>query len=171
MGGGAGRGKFKGKPTGRRNFSQPEDMVAGTSTKRPGFKKNKEDPQNEAEDGSEEEDSEEEEGDDAAEDAKKKGVASLIEIENPNVARPRTVKASSADADRPTELSRREREELQKQAAHERYLKLQEQGKTEQARKDLDRLALIRQQRLEAAQKREEEKAGQERTQNLTPKN
>jgi len=26
MGGGAGRGKFKGKPTGRRHFSTPEEM-------------------------------------------------------------------------------------------------------------------------------------------------
>jgi hypothetical protein len=30
MGGGAGRGKFKGKPTGRRHFSTPEEM--GTSS-------------------------------------------------------------------------------------------------------------------------------------------
>ena len=29
------------------------------------------------------------------------------------------------------------REELEKQKAHERYLKLQEQGKTEQSKKDL----------------------------------
>ncbi|KAJ0958324.1 putative 28kDa heat-and acid-stable phosphoprotein [Helianthus annuus] len=29
------------------------------------------------------------------------------------------------------------REEIEKQRAHERYMKLQEQGKTEQARKDL----------------------------------
>jgi hypothetical protein len=29
------------------------------------------------------------------------------------------------------------REEIEKQKAHERYMKLQEQGKTEQARKDL----------------------------------
>ncbi|KAJ0430098.1 putative 28kDa heat-and acid-stable phosphoprotein [Helianthus annuus] len=59
-----------------------------------------------------------------------------------------------------TELSRREREEIEKERAHERYMKLQEQGKTEQARKDLERLALIRQQRADAAKKREEEKAG-----------
>lgn len=32
------------------------------------------------------------------------------------------------------------REELEKQRAHERYLKLQEQGKTEQSRKDLGQL-------------------------------
>ncbi|KAG6383278.1 hypothetical protein SASPL_156975 [Salvia splendens] len=39
-------------------------------------------------------------------------------------------------------------------------MKLQEQGKTDQAKKDLERLALIRQQRADAAKKREEEKAG-----------
>ena len=32
------------------------------------------------------------------------------------------------------------REELERQRAHERYMKLQEQGKTEQARKDLGKL-------------------------------
>ena len=32
------------------------------------------------------------------------------------------------------------REELEKQRAHERYMRLQEQGKTEQARKDLGKL-------------------------------
>ncbi|OIW08234.1 hypothetical protein TanjilG_15195 [Lupinus angustifolius] len=62
--------------------------------------------------------------------------------------------------ERRTEPSRREREELEKQKAHERYMRLQEQGKTEQAKKDLERLALIRQQRVEASKKREAEKAG-----------
>ncbi|XP_022753304.1 28 kDa heat- and acid-stable phosphoprotein-like [Durio zibethinus] len=57
-----------------------------------------------------------------------------------------------------TELSRRESEEIEKQKAHERYMKLQEQGKTKQARKDLERLALIRQQRADAAKKREEKR-------------
>lgn len=41
-------------------------------------------------------------------------------------------------------------------------MRLQEQGKTEQAKKDLERLALIRQQRAEAAKKREEEKAARD---------
>lgn len=30
-----------------------------------------------------------------------------------------------------------DREEIEKQKAHERYMRMQEQGKTEQARKDL----------------------------------
>lgn len=82
------------------------------------------------------------------------------------------------------------RGEIEKQKAHERYMKLQEQGKTDQAQKDLgniiesvpglcflsfimclthwlidifnlsERLALIRQKRADAAKKREEEKTG-----------
>ncbi|XP_058100636.1 uncharacterized protein LOC131245303 isoform X2 [Magnolia sinica] len=116
-----GRGKFKGKPTGRRHFSTPEEMLAGTSTRPRTFK------QEVAED-EEEEESEEEE----------------TEIE------------------KTTDLSRREREEIEKQKAHERFMRLQEQGKTEQSRKDLERLSLIRQQRADAAKKREEVKAAKE---------
>lgn len=157
MGKGAGRGKFKGKPTGRRHFSTPEEMVAGTSGRARGFSKRDEDEKKESEEESEEEESEEE-----SEDAKRKGTQGLIEIENPNLVRSKNIKAKDVDLDRPGELSRREREELEKQRAHERYLKLQEQGKTEQARKDLERLALIRQQRAEAAKKREEEKTEKE---------
>ena len=56
------------------------------------------------------------------------------------------------------ELSRREREEIEKQRAREHYQKLHAQGKTEEARADLARLAIIRQQREEAAKKRDEEK-------------
>jgi len=154
MGGGAGRGKFKGKPTGRRHFSTPEEMAAGTSTKPRSFKRNpeEEDLQEESEEESEEEE----------ESSKMKGTQGVIQIDNPNLVKAKTVKAKDVDMEKPAELSRREREELEKQKAHERYLKLQEQGKTEQSKKDLERLALIRQQRLEAAKKREEEKAAKD---------
>ncbi|MCH86152.1 28 kDa heat- and acid-stable phosphoprotein-like, partial [Trifolium medium] len=93
---------------------------------------------------------------------KAKGVQGVIEIQNPNLVKPKTIKARDIDIGKTSELSRREREEIEKQRAHERYMKLQEQGKTEQSRKDLDRLALIRQERAEAAKKREEEKAAKE---------
>lgn len=53
------------------------------------------------------------------------------------------------------ELSRREREEVEKQQKQAQYQKLHQQGKTEQARSDLARLAIIRQQREEAAKHRE----------------
>lgn len=94
----------------------------------------------------------------------KKGVASLIEIENPNrVTKKATQKLSqikiddSGAAAKP-ELSRREREQIEKQKARQRYEKLHAAGKTTEAKADLARLALIRQQREEAAAKREAEK-------------
>ncbi|KAB5560651.1 hypothetical protein DKX38_005608 [Salix brachista] len=126
-----GRGKFKGKPTGHRQFSTPEQMLAGTSTRPRTFKRKK-----------------------------RKGTQGVIQIENPNLVKAKNLKAKDVDMGKTTELSRREREEIEKQRSHERYMRLQEQGKTEQARKDLERLSLIRQQREEAARKREEEKAG-----------
>ncbi|KAK6934217.1 Casein kinase substrate, phosphoprotein PP28 [Dillenia turbinata] len=152
-----GRGKYKTKPTGRRQFSTPEEILGGTSSRsRPTREKQlKEEEEEEEED--EEEEVSEEESDDESE--KRKGTQGLIQIENPNLAGPKNVRAKDVDINKTTELSRREREEIEKQQAHERYMRLQEQGKTEQARKDLERLALIRQQRAEAAKKREEEKA------------
>ncbi|KAK9131998.1 hypothetical protein Scep_011526 [Stephania cephalantha] len=177
-----GRGKFKGKPTGRRHFSTPEEMLAGTSTRPRTFKQvcslcfnlnllaslfnqqdccfefqevaEVEEEGEEVETGSDEESEEETE--------KQKGTQGIIEIQNPNLVKPKNVKARDVDVEKKTELSRREREEIEKQKAHERYMKLQEQGKTEQAKKDLERLALIRQQRADAARKREEEKAAKE---------
>ncbi|KAM1123534.1 hypothetical protein ACFX13_004994 [Malus domestica] len=156
-----GRGKYKSKPTGHRQFSTPEDLLAGTSSRPRTFSKR------EAERDEVEVDfvasSEEESGDESeGHEEKKKGIQGIIEIENPNLVKPKTVKARDVDMGRTTELSRREREELEKQRARERYMRLQEQGKTEQARKDLERLALIREQRAEAAEKREEEKAAKE---------
>ncbi|KAL1805648.1 hypothetical protein DCAR_0831391 [Daucus carota subsp. sativus] len=153
-----GRGKFKGKPTGRRQFSTPEEMIAGTSSRPKTFR------QEEAEDIEDEklEEESEEESDDSEGEEKKKGTEGIIDIVNPNLVKPKNLKARDIDIEKTTELSRREREEIEKQKAHERYMRLQEQGKTEQARKDLDRLALIRQQRAEAAKKRDEEKAAKE---------
>ncbi|XP_024988643.1 28 kDa heat- and acid-stable phosphoprotein-like [Cynara cardunculus var. scolymus] len=151
-----GRGKFKGKPTGRRQFSTPEEMLAGTSSRPRTFKKEEAEVEEVERSDEESEESSEEDSD------RKKGTQGIIEIENPNMARPKTLKARDVDLEKTTELSRREREEIEKQRAHERYMKLQEQGKTEQARKDLERLALIRQQRAEAAKKREEEKAAKD---------
>ncbi len=51
-------------------------------------------------------------------------------------------------------------EELEKQRAAQHYQKLHAEGKTEEARSDLARLAIIKQQREEAARKREMEKKG-----------
>uniref|UniRef100_A0A0D9V5R1 Casein kinase substrate phosphoprotein PP28 domain-containing protein n=1 Tax=Leersia perrieri TaxID=77586 RepID=A0A0D9V5R1_9ORYZ len=144
-----GRGKFKGKPTGRRNFSTPEEIAAGTSGRPRTFKKNLAEEEKEEEEEEIEESEEEESEDESDGKAKHKGTEGLIQIENPNLVKAKNIKAKEVD-------------EIEKQKAHERYMKLQEQGKTEQARKDLERLALIRQQRADAAKKREEEKAAKE---------
>ncbi|XP_075502948.1 uncharacterized protein LOC142540574 [Primulina tabacum] len=152
-----GRGKFKGKPTGRRQFSTPEQMMAGTSASRPRTFR-----QEEAEVEEDERSDAESEEESEDEPEKQKGAEGVIKIENPNLVKTKNLKARDVDMEKTTELSRREREEIEKQKAHERYMKLQEQGKTEQAKKDLDRLALIREQRAEAAKKREEEKTAKE---------
>ncbi|KAJ4341032.1 hypothetical protein N0V87_002071 [Didymella glomerata] len=56
-----------------------------------------------------------------------------------------------------SQLSRREREALEKQQAKERYDKLHAEGKTEQARADLERLKLVRERRdAESARKKAE---------------
>ncbi|KAJ6364260.1 hypothetical protein OIU76_029242 [Salix suchowensis] len=130
--------------------------VAGTSTRPRTFKRE----EAEYEEEKQEEESEEESEDDS--DKKRKGTQGVIQIENPNLVKAKNLKAKDVDMGKTTELSRREREEIEKQRSHERYMRLQEQGKTEQARKDLERLSLIRQQREEAARKREEEKAAKE---------
>ncbi|CAL9121220.1 heat- and acid-stable phosphoprotein [Musa troglodytarum] len=151
-----GRGKFKVKPTGRRNFSTPEELDAGTSACSRTIGQDQ--TEYNKKDGSEEKS-----GEDSGEEVeRRKGTVPLIEIQNPNFVKPITTKAKDANLEKATQLTRREREEIEKQRAHERYMRLQEQGKTEQSRKDLERLALVRHQRAEAAKKRQEEKAAKE---------
>lgn len=87
---------------------------------------------------------------------KRSGVEGLIEIENPNRVSQKSKKVAELDVDAPRELSRREREEIEKQKSKERYMKLHLEGKTEQARADLARLAIIKKQREDAAKKRDE---------------
>ncbi|KAE8580006.1 hypothetical protein XENTR_v10024267 [Xenopus tropicalis] len=89
---------------------------------------------------------------------KRKGVEGLIDIENPNRNAQSSKKVTQLEIEGPRELSRREREEIEKQKAKERYMKMHLAGKTDQAKADLARLAIIRKQREEAAKKKEEEK-------------
>ncbi|KXS20177.1 hypothetical protein M427DRAFT_41480 [Gonapodya prolifera JEL478] len=60
------------------------------------------------------------------------------------------------------QLSRREREALDKERAREAYMKKHLAGQTEEAKRDLARLAQVRKEREEAAKKREEEKKAKE---------
>lgn len=62
----------------------------------------------------------------------------------------------------PSQLSRREREALEAQQARERYLKLHAEGKTEEARSDLARLAIVREQREAERARKEAEKGERE---------
>lgn len=117
------------------------------------------------EDDSSEESSDSDDDDDGAKKKKKKsppkpkGVQGLIEIENPNrVAKPKP----SEDNTGPVQLSRREREELEKQRSRERYNKLHAEGRTDEAKADMERLAIIRKEREQAAARREEERLAKE---------
>jgi len=98
------------------------------------------------------------------EDRKKKGVEGLIEIENPNLKPKKEKKVSelTAPSSSKPQLTRREREEIDKQKAKAHYQKLHAAGKTDEARADLARLAIIRKQREEAAKKREDEQKAKE---------
>lgn len=71
-----------------------------------------------------------------------------------------TLNTELAETPAKPELSRREREEVEKQRAQANYQKLHAEGKTEQARADLARLAIIKQQREEARVSREKERKG-----------
>lgn len=103
------------------------------------------------------EDSEEESSSDEESDSKRRsGVEGLIEIENPNRVSQKSKKVAEIDVAAPRELSRREREEIEKQKSKERYMKLHLEGKTDQAKADLARLAIIKKQREDAAKKRDE---------------
>ncbi|KAI0759064.1 casein kinase substrate phosphoprotein PP28-domain-containing protein [Fomes fomentarius] len=77
---------------------------------------------------------------------------------NPNRAAGKRLNISDLAA--PRELSRREREEKEKKEAKERYWKLHAQGKTDEAKADLARLAKIRAEREAAQAKRKAEQEG-----------
>ncbi|KAI8817123.1 casein kinase substrate phosphoprotein PP28-domain-containing protein [Fimicolochytrium jonesii] len=83
------------------------------------------------------------------------------QIANPNRAAKQHLKASDlgASGGGERELSRREREALEKERAKAAFWKAQAEGKTDQARADMARLAIIRKQREEAAKRKAEEAA------------
>jgi len=81
-------------------------------------------------------------------------------VDNLNRANTKLKKMSELDSvvQEDAQLSRREREAIEKERARQEYQRLHAAGKTEEARADLARLAIIRKQREEAAKKREDEK-------------
>ncbi|XP_017339902.1 pdgfa associated protein 1a [Ictalurus punctatus] len=152
------RGGKKGHKGRGKQFSNPEEIERQMRAQR----EMEENSGAERESGSE---SEEESSSEDEKEQKRSGVQGLIEIENPNRVSQKSKKAAEVDVNAPKELTRREREEIEKQKAKERYMKLHLEGKTDQAKADLARLAIIKKQREEAAKKREElrkEKEAQE---------
>ncbi|CAM9149425.1 unnamed protein product, partial [Discosporangium mesarthrocarpum] len=93
---------------------------------------------------------------------KPKGVAGLIEVDNPNTKPKATKMIKAKDMDMsaaPAELSRREREALEAERKKAHYQKLHAEGKTEEAQVDMARLALVRKRREEAKMRKAAEEA------------
>ncbi|KAL4815997.1 casein kinase substrate phosphoprotein PP28-domain-containing protein [Aspergillus spinulosporus] len=67
-------------------------------------------------------------------------------------------KKTEEDEGGEAQLSRREREAIEAQQARERYMKLHAEGKTEEARADLARLAIVRERREQERLRKEAEK-------------
>ncbi|XP_072931981.1 28 kDa heat- and acid-stable phosphoprotein [Epargyreus clarus] len=162
------RGKYTNHKGRNRKFTSPEELEEQRKQEE---KKQKWRKEHEGESSSEEETedkksnasgsgSEESDSDDDHP-TKAKGVSGLIEVENPNRVVKKNKKLSNlnnlGEGEKP-QLSRREREEIERQRAAAAYQKAHAEGKTDQARADLARLAIIRQQREEAAKRREMEK-------------
>jgi len=122
-------------------------------------KKTEEKEKEESEDDSDEEDESEDD-----EDKKAKGVDHLIKVDNPNrkQVKMKKLKDLTLESTAEPEMSRKEREAIEKEKAKEAYQRLHKEGKTEEARADLARLAIIRKQREEAAKKREEDQKKKE---------
>ncbi|EDV38583.1 uncharacterized protein Dana_GF19530 [Drosophila ananassae] len=153
------RGKFVNHKGRSRHFTSPEELRQSSEDSEENETEDSlKDPKKDK-DGESDDEELSSESPEAAARVEKKGVAALIEIENPNrLSKSITQKQGNGGTDPKPELSRREREEVEKQKARRRYEKLHAQGKTTEAKADLARLALIRQEREAAAAKREAEK-------------
>lgn len=167
-----GKGKFVNHKGKHRSFTNPDELEEQRKREEKerqwraerGEVSSSEEEEEEKKKGSDESESEEESSSEEEDEGKAKGVEGLIQVENPNRVQAKAKKLSTlntelsaATTSSKPELSRREREELEKQRAAANYQRLHAKGKTEEARADLARLAIIKAQREEAAKKRAEE--------------
>uniref|UniRef100_A0A9J8DGY5 Pdgfa associated protein 1b n=2 Tax=Cyprinus carpio TaxID=7962 RepID=A0A9J8DGY5_CYPCA len=157
------KGGKKGGHKGRmRTYTSPEEIDAQMKEEKERKKKEEEEGaavnDNQSEDkltGSGSEDSDDEGSE------KRKGVEGLIEIENPNRVAQKAKKVTDIELEEtlgyliPSHYS----------PSCYRYMKMHLAGKTDQAKADLARLAIIKKQREEAARKKEEERKAKEATQ------
>ncbi|KAG0207333.1 heat- and acid-stable phosphoprotein [Mortierella sp. GBA30] len=147
-------GKFK-KPQrgGGRTFSRRIEAVHTNGASAYRDREESEDSSAESSEASESGSGSESESEEEAVAPKKQANQASIDISNPNrAAGNRVMKAS--DLTTPIEMSRKEREAAEKEAAKQKYWKLHQEGKTDQAKADMARLAIIRQKREEAAAQR-----------------
>uniref|UniRef100_A0A182VNF9 Casein kinase substrate phosphoprotein PP28 domain-containing protein n=1 Tax=Anopheles merus TaxID=30066 RepID=A0A182VNF9_ANOME len=155
------RGKYVNHKGRNRNFTNPEELEAQRKKDEEEKKWRKTREQDSDEDEDEDGDGEENDSDesDSEEEENAKGAAGVIQIQNPNrVAKKSHRKVEEVAEDDEPQLTRREKEELEKQRAAAAYQKRHAEGKTAQAKADLARLAIIKQHRAEAAARREAEK-------------
>jgi hypothetical protein len=98
-------------------------------------------------------------------DASKKKKKPVIETANPNAAKAhqKHQKASAVSDGPAPELTRREREEIEKQRAAAAYAKRHAEGKTEEAQRDMERLREAKKRREEAAAKVKKDSADAEK--------
>ena len=80
------------------------------------------------------------------------GAQGVIDVQNPNAGGAKHMKAKDMTSEPTVELSRREREELEKQRSKEDYERRHKEGKTDEFKKDMERLQ-------QAKKRREEEEA------------
>lgn len=149
------RGKYVNHKGRNRNFTSPEQLEEERKNEekkkwrntREESSSDDDDEQEGSEQGSDDESSESEE--------EAKGASSVIEIQNPNrVQKKAFQKVEDVNEEEKPQLSRKERELIEKQKAMKRHA----EGKSAQAKADLARLAIIKQHRAEAAARREAEK-------------
>jgi len=125
-----------------------------------------------AEDDSSEDDSSEDENDTPANPNHSRAAANQVRAPTSvSTDKPAAGKPGAGKPDM-SNLSRREREAVEAQQARERYMKLHMEGKTDEARADLARLALVKERReaeaaRKTAEKLEKEKAESDRKQEI----
>lgn len=155
------RGKYVNHKGRNRHFTSPEELEA----ERKNEEQKKKWRETHGESSSEEEEEEvasdkgTDDSEEESEEDDRKGASSVIETCNPNrVSKKDHQKATDLEEDEPPQLSRREREQIEKQKAQRLHMKRHAEGKTAEAKADLARLAIIKQHRAEAAARRDAEK-------------
>mmetsp|Transcript_41246 Transcript_41246/g.106715 ORF Transcript_41246/g.106715 Transcript_41246/m.106715 type:complete len:254 (+) Transcript_41246:100-861(+) len=134
-----------------KRFSSAEDVKARNNGEETAYEKARRE-QNERRSGDKVEEGSEEESEEEEVKPKKPAAGPALEVVNPNAVKRNEEKEG-------VELTRKQREELDKAAARRRYEELHKAGKTDEAKADLARLEEVKKRREEAAKKKADEEA------------